>query len=200
MARRLRQHVNPHTLRYVEMGPERIAVPEDRGVEVELGCGDGQFLFERAAAHPDILFWGIEIRSEWVELIRSRGVPNVQVVQANLLDGRARFAPGAITRFFINFPDPLFKRSQRRRRWLSEEAAKDLCSALRVGGEIFFQSDVFEPALDALAVQEGTPELVNAAGEWRFAGSNPFGARSRRESWCEERGIRVWRTLFRKTG
>jgi len=143
---------------------------------------------------------GVEIRREWVERINGRGLAHVRAVRANLIGRRLRFAHGSVRRFFINFPDPLFKRSQRSRRWLDERAMADLCGALRVGGEIFFQSDVFEPALDALAVMESTAGLVNTAGEWRFTPRNPFGARSRREAWCEDRGIPIWRTLFRKTG
>jgi tRNA (guanine-N7-)-methyltransferase len=196
--RRLRQHVNPLALHHLDVGPGIIGVPADRDVEVELGCGDGQFLFQRAATRPETFFLGVEIRREWVDRIRARGVPNVDAVRANLLTGGARFAAGGVARFFINFPDPLFKRSQHRRRWLDADMARDLAGALRAGGEIFFQSDVFEPALDALWVLEATPGLVNAAGEGRFAGGNPFGARSRREAWCEAHGVRIWRLLFRK--
>ena len=198
MPRRLRQHVNPLALHRVGIGPGLIAVPGDRPVEVELGCGDGQFLFERAAAEPCGCYLGVEIRREWVERIRSRQVVSVDAVVANLLSGRARFAPATVTRFFINFPDPLFKHRHQRRRWLDAKMAADLCDALVDGGEIFFQSDVFEPALDALAVLEATPGLQNTAGAWRFAKQNPFSARSRREAWCETHEVPVWRLLFRK--
>jgi tRNA (guanine-N7-)-methyltransferase len=198
MARRLRQHVNPLALHHLGAGPGLIAVPADRDVEVELGCADGQYLFERAAANPDGYFLGVEIRREWVDHIHAQGVPNVAGVVANLLTGGARFASASVTRFVVNFPDPLFKRRQQRRRWLDAEMARDLSDALRPGGEIFFQSDVFDPALDALWVMEATPGLTNVVGEGRFAQRNPFGARSRREAWCEAHGKTIWRLLFRK--
>lgn len=201
MPRRLRQHVNPLALHHLGVGPERIVLPTDRTVEVELGCGDGQFLFERAAARPEGFFLGLEIRLEWVDLILARGVANVRALRSNLLEGRPRFEPDSVARFHINFPDPLFKRGHRaHRRWLDEARAEDLRRALREGGEIFFQSDVFEPSLDALAVLEATPGLRNVSGEWCFCRANPYGARSRREAWCEEHGVRIWRCLFRKTG
>lgn len=186
----------------LDVGPGLIAVPSDRPVEVELGCGDGQFLFERAAlrAEPSGYYLGVEIRPEWVERICGRGVAGVDAVLANLLTGRARFGPKTVTRFHINFPDPWFKRRQQRRRWLDAEMAADLARALRDGGEIFFQSDVFEPALDALWVLEATPGLENIAGSGRFTKVNPYGARSRRETWCEAHDQRIWRLLFSKTG
>ena len=191
MPRRLRQHVNPLALGHLGAGPGLVAVPADRDVEVELGCGDGQFLFERAAAQADAFYLGVEIRREWIDHIRAQKVPNVDAVRANLLIGGARFAAASVTRFHVNFPDPLFKRRQQRRRWLDAEMALDLCDALRDGGEIFFQSDVFEPALDALWVLEATPGLTNTAGGGRFARKNPFGARSRREAWCEAHEMRI---------
>lgn len=176
----------------------RLQLPADRPVEVELGCADGQFLFERARVVPDGHYVGVEIRPEWIEQIANAGVGNVTAVVANLLVANDLFAPGSITRFHINFPDPLFKRSQQPRRWLTADVARALAAALEPGGELFFQSDIFEPALDALAVLEAEGQLQNAHGEWSFAAKNPFGARSRREQWCEEHDVRIWRLLFKK--
>ena len=47
---RVRQHVNPLKLGYLAPRPDRIEVPFGREVEVEVGCADARFLFERAAA------------------------------------------------------------------------------------------------------------------------------------------------------
>ncbi|MEK6606927.1 MAG: hypothetical protein AABZ30_04630 [Myxococcota bacterium] len=195
---RIRQHVNPLTARHLARRPPPLALPAGRPVEVELGCGDGQFLFERARAAPDGFYVGVEIRQEWVDRIARADVENVIAVNANLLVAPVMFPPESVTRFHVNFPDPLFKLRQRRRRWLTPEIASRLADALVPRGEIFFQSDVFETALDALDVLEGCARLHNAAGEWRFARANPYGARSRREVGCEEEGARIWRLRFAK--
>lgn len=196
--RRLRQHVNPLSGGNLARRAGRLSLPADRVVELELGCGDGQFLFERARAAPEGHYVGVEIREEFCDAIRRAGAHNVEAVCANLLVADDLLAPRSVTRLHVNFPDPLWKRRHRPRRWLVPETARKLCEAVRDGGEIFFQTDVFEVALDALAVLEAEPALANAAGEWRFTRVNPYGARSRREQWCEEHGLPVWRLLFRK--
>ena len=58
---RIRQHVNPldaffETFRGVK------PVLDDRPVEVEIGCADAQFLFERASADPSRQYIGLYIR------------------------------------------------------------------------------------------------------------------------------------------
>lgn len=198
MASRLRQHVNPFSIRQLLRRGETLEITPGRPAEVELGCGDGQFLFERAQNAPERLHVGVEIRPELVQEVQKRGFPNVTAVCANLLVADALLPPHSIERLFVNFPDPWFKRRHQARRWLQPEVAARLVDALVAGGELFFQSDVFDLALDALSVLEGQPALKNQAGEWRFARANPFGARSRREQWCEEHNQPIWRLHFAK--
>ena len=46
---RIRQHVNPHDVFFTTFRGVRPVLPPDRAIEVEIGCADAQFLFERAA-------------------------------------------------------------------------------------------------------------------------------------------------------
>lgn len=199
--RRLRQHVNP--LKASSLAPRSapLAIPDGPEVEVELGCGDAAFLVERAQTHPDRLFYGIDIRDPFLEPARAAvaelGLTNLELCVSNLIvDADRLFLPGRLHRIHINFPDPWFKRRQHNRRWLSPESVGHLSRALAPRGEIFFQSDVFELALEALALLEGCPLLENTAGEWRFLRESPFAERSGRERSCLEEGVRIWRLLF----
>ncbi|MCS6912157.1 MAG: tRNA (guanosine(46)-N7)-methyltransferase TrmB [Myxococcales bacterium] len=201
-SRRVRHHVNPLKLEFLQMAPPPLPLPPGP-VEVELGCADARFLFERARQHPGTSLIGIEIRPEWVrrvnERARAQGVPNVAAVHANInQDLPALFRPGQVDRFFLNFPDPWFKRAQHKRRVLDLALAEQLRELLRPGGELLFQSDVFEVALAALEVLERTAGLTNVCGEWSFCRQNPYGARSLREIRAEERGLRIWRLLFQR--
>lgn len=200
MRRRIRHHVNPLEVRFLQTGAGRIA---DRGrpIEVELGCADARFLFERAPHHPDTDFIGVEIREPLVEQVNEQaaeaGLSNLRAVFANIsteLD--ALFADGSLTRVFVNFPDPCFKQRQRKRRIMTPELAAQLARKLRPGGEVLFQSDVWSLGIDALWVLEGEPGLVNRVGDWCFLRENPYEAKSLREVRVEERGIRVWRAWF----
>jgi len=198
---RHRHHVNPLKMSFFTQRGERLDLPADRDVEVELGCADAQFLFERVAVRPDIVPIGLEIREELVEEVNARarreGSP-VRVVfcHANL-ELAGLFAPGSVARFFVNFPDPWFKRRHKKRRVMEPGLAAAMAAALRPDGELFFQSDVWDLALDALAVLEGEPAIANRAGPWSFwKEGNPYGVRSKREQGCEEDGAPIWRLRF----
>jgi tRNA (guanine-N7-)-methyltransferase len=200
---RFRQHVNPLKSTFLERRQSRLELPAGREVEVELGCAEAQFLFERAALAPERVYVGLEIREDLAAEVNARaarlGAP-VRVVfcHANhdLVD---LFAPASVDRLFVNFPDPWFKRRHKKRRVVDAALARDMAAALRPGGELFFQSDVWDLALDALAVLEAEAAFENLAGAWTFwKDGNPYGVRSRREEGCEEEGAPIWRLLYRR--
>jgi tRNA (guanine-N7-)-methyltransferase len=199
---RVRHHVNPLRAEFLAMQARPIALGNEP-VEVELGCADARFLFERAREDSRTRFIGLEIREplvEWVnQTARASGVPNVEAHFAHIghhLD--VLFPDERLQRVFVNFPDPWFKRRHEKRRLMSEELAELIARKLPVGGELFFQSDVFVLALDALAVLEDSPRFRNVSGPWSFTRENPYNAKSLREVRCEERGFRIWRMLFKK--
>jgi len=173
-------------------------------LEIEIGCADAQFLFERARLEPDRFYVGIDIRNQLIDDVNRRARDEQQPVagvfaHANLHLAQL-FAPGRAARVFINFPDPWFKRRHHKRRLLDRELALAIHAALEPGGQLLFQTDVWGIALDAMAVLDGLDdELVNAAGPWSFwRGPNPFGARSWREQHCEEDGLPIWRMLYHR--
>ena len=207
MSKRIRHHVNPLRLDFYATGAQRVELPADRPVEVELGCADARWLFERAAADPNLALVGVEIREELVKLVQRRvrasGLDHrLRVVYANInQDLDTLFAGGSVARFVINFPDPWFKQRQRKRRLMTDELVRDLWRKLRAGGEVFFQSDVWDLALDAMDVLERADDAFeNVRGPWSFLGKNPYGVRSKREANCQEEGRAIWRMLYRKMG
>jgi tRNA (guanine-N7-)-methyltransferase len=198
---RVRQHVNPQRLAFLERKLPALVLPPGP-VEVELGCADARFLFERAPHLPETLFIGLEIREPLVgqvnRMAAELGVGNLLAVFAHInvdLDGL--FADERLARVFVNFPDPWFKRKHKKRRLVNPELVETLHRKIAPGGELFFQSDVWELALDALAVLEDFPSLFrNLGGPWSFVRDNPFGARSLREVRCEGRQERIWRMHY----
>jgi tRNA (guanine-N7-)-methyltransferase len=180
-------------------------LPRDRAVEAELGCADARFLFERAPQHPDSFFLGLEIREPLVEEVNRKAeaerVDNLRAVFCHInIDLPALVPDGALARVFINFPDPWFKRRHQKRRLMTDELVEVLYRKLHPGAELFFQSDVFDLALDAMAVLEGTQRFANTLEPWSFLRENPYGARSLREVRCEDRGMRIWRMCYRRLG
>lgn len=198
---RVRNHVNPMHWPLRPMPQTRLHF--QHGCEVELGCADARFLFERAANNPGTPHVGVEIRFPLVDqvnhLARAQGLSNLSAHFANLtVDLDTLFADGSIERAFINFPDPWFKRRHQKRRLVTEELIEILHRKISRGGELFFQSDVFDLALDAMAILESSGSFQNALGPWSFLRANPYGARSTREVRCEDRNLRIWRMLYRR--
>jgi tRNA (guanine-N7-)-methyltransferase len=203
---RVRQHVNPlhsHFARFVGTAPIFV---DGQAFEVEIGCADAQFLFERAAVDPTRLYVGLEIREEivhWVNRKAKREAMPVHAVfcQAQLhiddvFDGRLA------ERVYLNFPDPWFKKRHHERRMIDDALITGVARLLRPGGELFVQTDVWDIAIDALAVIEHRDEwFINSSpdGPWSFwRAGNPFGAKSWREMNAAEEGLPVWRALFRR--
>jgi tRNA (guanine-N7-)-methyltransferase len=169
---------------------------------VELGCADAAFLFARAAEDPRPHYVGVEIRAELVRRVNERAAQErapVSAVFGNVnVDLPRLFPPASVSRFYLNFPDPWFKRRHHKRRIMNAELAATLLETLAPDGEVFFQTDVFDLALDAMEVLEREPGLENVLRPWAFERASPFRARSRREVQSQERGRRVWRLRYRR--
>lgn len=199
---RIRQHVNPHQLHFAQFRGERPPL-DHRPVELEIGCADAQFLFERAAIDPARLYVGLEIREDLVDLVNKRaratGAPVHAVFCQAQLHMAEIFPAGSVDRVYVNFPDPWFKRRHHDRRMVDPALAEGIAHATRVGAELFVQSDVWDIALDAMATFERDPRFTNEAGDWTFwRAGNPYGVRSWREQNAEETGLPIWRILYRR--
>lgn len=197
---RIRQHVDPRGAFFAKFRGEKPVIAADREIELEVGCADAQFLFERAAIEPNRTYIGLEIREELVKLVNQRAQAECAPVRAVFCHAQLHLQTvlgGAkVQRAFINFPDPWFKRRHRDRRMVDIHLARSLSQVLAPNAELFVQTDVWQIALDAMTVFES--RFSNAAGEWTFwRGGNPYGVRSWREQHAEEHGLPIWRVLYR---
>ena len=201
---RIRQHVNPLRADYLQIQLDPLDLPRDRPIEVELGSAEAFFLMERAVEDPGRSYVGVEIRRDMVTqsngVCRERGLVQVRSVFANIsVDLPRLFQPASVSRFFINFPDPFFKHRQRKRRAVDEDVVDQLAELLKPDGEIHVATDIFDIALDVMAMLEReTPRrFVNLREPWSFLPKSRFAARSFRERLCEREGIRIWRLAYR---
>jgi tRNA (guanine-N7-)-methyltransferase len=201
---RIRQHVNPRQLHFARFRGEPPPL-DGRPIELEIGCADAQFLFERAAVDPSRSYVGLEIREDLVRVVNRRARAQAVPVHAVFCQAQLHladiFPAGAVDRVFINVPDPWFKRRHHDRRMVDAALAAGIAAVTRPGGDVFVQSDVWEIALDAMAVFERDERFANRAGDWTFwRGGNPYGVRSWREQNAEETGLPIWRILYRRAG
>ena len=199
---RARQHVNPLGLFFEEHHGQMPEVPPGTPVEVEVGCAEAQFLFERAAIEPSRHYVGLEVRSHLVDWVNEHARVTDAPVTAVLANANHHLVhllrDFDVARVYLNFPDPWFKRRHAKRRMVDETLIRDIHRILRPGGEVFVQTDVWHLALASLEALQRCDDLYeNRAGEWRFwRQANPFGARSWREWHCEQTNAKIWRLLF----
>lgn len=198
---RIRQHVNPLEMFFEQFRGVAPVLDPSRELEVEIGCADAQFLFERAARDPSRQYVGLEIREDFVELVNERAAQTKLPVTAVFCQAQlhlpAVFGAAKAQRVFINFPDPWFKRAHRNRRMVDPVLIAAVAQLTAPGAELFVQTDVWELAIDALSAIENDGHFANRAGEWTFwKEGNPYGVRSWREQNAEETGLPIWRLLY----
>lgn len=115
-------------------------------IEVDLGCGDGEFLSQLAKSFPDRNFLGVErlkgrARKAARKLARA-GLTNARVLRIE--SGYAvqwLFPPESVAAAHILFPDPWPKRRHWRRRLMKAELVAALHRALVPCGEVHFATD-----------------------------------------------------------
>ncbi len=114
-------------------------------IHLELGCGKGRFTVETAENNPDTLFVAVEKeRSAMVvamERVMDKGLKNVRFIDGDVAKLPEIFAPGEISRFYINFCDPWPKSRDAKFRLTSPGFLRRYGSLLPEGGEIHFKTD-----------------------------------------------------------
>lgn len=199
-------HTEPDPHRYRRLSPEAPAglldlaslLPGAGEIEIEIGFGRGLFLYERAAARPDVRLLGLEVKKKWATLVAAgcarRGLANVTVWGADARDVLSRVRACSVQRLFMHFPDPWWKKRHEKRRLTGQALLDQIGHVLVPGGEFFLQTDVDSRAEAHLAALGGCPAFV-LAGEAGRVTDNPYRGRSNREVRAERDGLPVYRVL-----
>lgn len=150
-------------------------------IHIEIGMGKGQFLLTLAEQNPDINYIGIERYSSVllraVERLETSGTDSAGTTHALLADGLKNlrficcdaaglpdfFAPGEITRIYLNFSDPWPKARHARRRLTSREYFSRYDLVLAPGGQVEFKTD-------NRGLFDFSAEQLNSSDTWEIAG------------------------------
>lgn len=176
-------------------------------LELEIGPGRGGFIAERLAADPDVCIVGLEIRLKWASLVDERvrelGFSSrARVFAEDIRIALPRFAAASLSKVFIHFPDPWWKKRHAKRRLAQPDVLEHLVRALAPGGELFVQTDVWDTAQAYREVIERCAQLEphgDQTGSPLLA-ENPYGARSPRERRVMADGMPVVRMRYRRRG
>ena len=114
-------------------------------IYLEIGTGKGKFITEMGKLHPDINFIGIEAYTSVIVTALDRLIeaelPNVKLLNKNALDLEDFFAPGEITRIYLNFSDPWPKRRHEKRRLTYKSFLEKYEKILISGGDMHLKTD-----------------------------------------------------------
>jgi len=171
-------------------------------IELEIGFGRGMFLIERAQRVPGHLLIGLEVKKKWAYLVEQRcrtlGLHGARPWFGDAREVLPRLQlDQQLSRVFMHFPDPWWKKRHGKRRLVGGELLDDVARLLKPGGEFFVQTDVEERAqvhADAVATHGA---FVLESADFR-AIDNPYGAVSNREKRAVEDGLPIYRVVARR--
>jgi len=171
-------------------------------LELEIGSGAGAFALGYAARHPEVGFVAIEWRKKYARELehqaRTRGLSNLRVVEADARAVVSRlFAPGSLSGVHVQFPDPWWKRSHRKRAILTPSFATLLLHVAAPGALFDLRTDVRSRAEEMLATLEGAG-WHNTLGPGAFHPADPEDVPSSRERRYLESGEPVYRARLVK--
>lgn len=122
-------------------------------LEVEIGPGEDDFLFESAIAHPETNWLGIEYSQKRIrrydrKVQRQAGLlGNLRLIWRPAADLVGPFlSPAVVSAYHIYFPDPWPKAHHARYRLLAPSFVEVLCESLMPGGRIDLATDSAEYA------------------------------------------------------
>lgn len=145
----------------------------ERHLKVEIGFGNGVFIFERAKAEPDVNFVGVELYHRGITALAKRiKKSNVENLIIAYSDAKKFLAHSIrdddIMELYINFPDPWPKKRHKKRRLVNVNFAQLAYLKLRNNGKIYLATDSEDYGKNMLISFEGIKGFKNMAGRLKF--------------------------------
>ena len=200
-------HCEPDPRRYDALAPQApqgaidlVSLIEGGGpIEIDIGFGRGRSLMQRAQSSPQSRLVGLEIKRKWAAIVHERcqrlKLDNVRVFSGDAREIVARMGPaGSVSRAFVHFPDPWWKKRHAKRFVVAEPLLNALGRLFAPKAELFIQTDVKDRAAQYLAELDAHPDFERATPSG-FVESNPYDASSNREVRAAEDGLPIYRML-----
>ncbi len=114
-------------------------------IELEIGCGKGKFIYEKALNNPDRNFIGIEkfdsVIVRALEKLIEGPLPNLKLIRFDAEHIENIFSENEITRLYLNFSDPWPKTRQAKRRLTSNRFLSRYTNIIEKDGIIELKTD-----------------------------------------------------------
>lgn len=148
----------------------------DNPVELEVGCGNGAFIAEKARRDPNINYLAVELVTNVIltamERVKRENIPNVRFlnIPAEILP--CYLPENSIGNIYLNFSTPLPEANREKQRLTSQRFLTIYKSLLKGGGTIeqktdsgfFFDYSLAQYGIAGFEVKDITRDLHNS--EW----------------------------------
>jgi tRNA (guanine-N7-)-methyltransferase len=133
---------------------------------LEIGCGTGHFILQRAAQQPETDFLAIDIYNKGClktcRKLDAAGLDNVRVMRVEARELLVKALPAAsLQAIYINCPDPWPKLRHRDRRLVNRDFLALALHRLLPGGDLIFTSDCHDYAEQVATALAALPGFTN---------------------------------------
>lgn len=140
--------------------------PHQRPLELEIGCGIGDFIIQVAAAKPEHNFLAVDIFNQGCRSTCARveesGLSNIRVLRMEARYLMHQYlGRECLQAIYINCPDPWPKKRHRKRRLVNAEFIDLALYCLRDHGEFNFTTDFTDYGQEVAALLDKDPRLIN---------------------------------------
>ncbi|MBA2691916.1 MAG: tRNA (guanosine(46)-N7)-methyltransferase TrmB [Rubrobacter sp.] len=167
----------------------------DHPLEMEVGCGSGEFLCHLAEESPETNFVGLDVHlkslHKGIEAASGAGLGNIKFVGVDFRQAHPLLAPDSLAAVYLHFPDPGMKTREKRRRIFDRKFLDEMHVAVVEGGRMSLVTDDEGYFGQMLA-------LIEADTRWRRTHEEPYlvgfepGVKSRFQTLWERRGRKVF--------
>jgi len=133
--------INPRDLK----GKWKEEFKNDNPIHLELGCGRGGFISQKASENPDINYVCIDLKDEVLiyalRKVEELELTNVRIVPLNIAFVSEIFDENEIERIYINFCNPWPKDRHNKRRLTHTRFLAEYKKFIKSGSEVWFKTD-----------------------------------------------------------
>ena len=150
-----------------------------RPLKVEIGFGNGTFIFAKAEEEPDADFIGIELYHKGIRSLANRikksRIKNIIIIYANAKKVLAdSIRDNELVEVFINFPDPWPKKRHKKRRLVDIDFAQLIYSKLINKGKVYLATDSKDYIMEMIVAFISKPGFKNLAGRLNYSEKAPY--------------------------
>lgn len=164
---------------------------DERPMELDVGCGMGEFILALAEEDPDTNFVGVDLHAKSlyraVESTAAERLANVKFVRADFRLMYPLLPAGGLRIVYLHFPDPGCKPRHEKRRLFDGRFLREMHRALEPGGTLSVMTDNEGYFFEMLALAEAAEGWRKTHPE-RYLTGYESGPKSRFQSMWESRG------------